>query len=75
MAQGGAWAPAVSVCQNRRAGVAEAWGLATNIVCGPRNYALPNPQPLKFMLLLRFWSLCFEKKSTKYICFAKTTKK
>ena len=26
-----------------------------------RNYALSNPQPLKFMFILGFWSLCFEK--------------
>ena len=38
-------------------GVAEAWGLATNFVWDRRNYTLSNPQPLKFMFLLGFWSL------------------
>ena len=52
-------------------GVGEAWGLATNGVWGRRNYALSNPQSLKFMFLLRLWPPCFEKKHTNRICFLK----
>ena len=39
-------------------GVAETWALATSFVWGRQNYALPNPQPLKSIFSLGFWSLC-----------------
>ena len=51
----------IGVMSVKTVGVVEAWGLATNVVWGRRNYAPSNTQPLKLMFLLGLWLPCFEK--------------
>ena len=51
---GSTWRQVVLVFFFKTFGVAEAWDLAKDFAWGRRNYALSNPQRLKFMFPLGF---------------------